>query len=187
MATVSKTINGLTVPSDPQAFANIGYWSNVDYYFEYNHGITTYTDYTTEANEDTANDAPLLPSAPIQAQDAHFVGHGGRYFAILYEVGTAGAGTYNGDFRYWNGSGWFLLPTFFGGEVDLDDFKVQQKSCLFLLPPSDWERNSVNGTTAYWIRYADVVPGAGYSQPLANRIRVFPAFPRGGQMHVQII
>lgn len=171
---VSPTQNNLTLPASRVTEISLLAPSDVQYYFLHDNGTGVYTDYTTEANEDTADDVPLLPPAPIQGSDEHFVGSLSKIKAVIYTVSTAGAGTYNAGFSYWHGTNWRTLPAYFGTEADLNDFRTAQESCLILLPPTDQAKNTVNSVSAYWIRYRVVAPGGGYGQPLAARIRITP-------------
>lgn len=189
MATLSTTLNNPTIPSAATPTTSLLVPGPVDYYFVFDGVGSTYTDYTTEANEDTINDTPLLPAVlTVGPSGIHYVGMDSLFVAILYEVGTAAAGTFASIFEYSKSPGWKTLSEYFGMETDIDGFRVAERHVLALLPPTDFDKVTVDGQSAYWVRFRNTNTGAGYSQPLGNRIRVYPpAFVPGGQMHVQII
>jgi len=186
MPTLSTTLTNPTIPAAPEQSLSKLVPGPVDYYFVFDNGSATFTDQTTEANEDTANDVDLLPAAPVQSNDRHFVGSDTLFVGILYKVGTAGGGTYTGLFEYSNGVGFSTLTSYFGAIADLDNFKVAERVGLFLLPPSDFAPVTINGQLAYWIRYEVQAAGAGYTQPLADRIWLYPPVVGGQIMRAQI-
>lgn len=158
--------------------------ADVDFYKVFDAGTNTFTDLTAEANEDTVNDAPLLPATPIQVNDAHYVGSIRKFDSVIYIVGTLGGGTYSGVFEYWDGSAWTILPIFFGSETDLTNFRNGDKVAIYILPPSDMDSIEIDGDVARWVRYRITSIGVGYTQPLGTRMFTTPLALGQGQVIV---
>jgi hypothetical protein len=78
--------------------------------FLYDHSETSYTDYTDEANEDTTDDVPLLPS-PVGATDCLYIGSGEQFDYLLINIGTAGTTTFTLTWEYWDGTTWTALTS----------------------------------------------------------------------------
>jgi len=115
----------------------------------------TYTDYTAQANEDTANDVPLLPSSP-ETNDAFFFGVDNitdDYIRYVLNIGTAGAGTWTLTYYYYNGSTWVALPAnnVVYKDAQFLNFRTAGLGAMVIIPPSDWTTVSVGGLTKYWI------------------------------------
>lgn len=136
-----------------------------------------YTDYTTEANEDTANDVVLLLATPA-VNDAFFFGVddiGDNELRYVINIGTAGVGTWTIHYYYWNGA-WTALPT---GNILLKsaqfiDFKTSGFGSLWIMPPGDWATVAVNGVTQYWLEARVTSYSARTTIPLATRIYQSP-------------
>jgi len=156
--------------------------ADVDFYKIYDAGTGTYTDYTTEAIEDTANDAPLLPPDPIQINDAHYIGFIKKFDSVIYLVGTLGEGTYQGSFEYYTGLAWATLSTYFGGAEDLTNFRNGDQVAIYLLPPVDMHAIDIDGDVARWVRYRITSIGSDYVQPLGTRMYVTPLSDISGQV-----
>lgn len=132
----------------------------------------TDTDYTTEANEDTANDVPLLPASPAL--------NDGFYFGIddidsnvvrfLINIGTAGVGTWTITYYYWNGA-WTALSSYVIYKSDqFLNFRTAGLGSLWIMPPSDLTTSVIGGKTGYFI-FAKVTSFTSCTTvPLGNRV-----------------
>lgn len=110
----------------------------------------SFTDYTTEINNGTANDVYPVPAAPA-VNDAFYFGYTSTFCFITLNIGTAGVGTYTISWEYWNGSAWTAIT---GANISDEPTKytVSGTGNITFIPPSSWAQNSVNGTTRYWIK-----------------------------------
>lgn len=129
----------------------------------------TYTDLSTEANNPAVNDVPLLPD-PLGANDLTYIGGSRKFDTILINMGIAGAGTYGAVWEYHNGSSWVSLSFLYDSVGEIVAFKVSGHWALFIEPPSNIVRQTVNNQSAFWIRQRITSPGAGYTQPVATQI-----------------
>lgn len=176
------TLNNPDIVQPDEPYLILASMVDVEYYFTYDSSGPTFTDYTAEANSAAANDAPLIPAGI--GIDRHFVGHSRRFMTVMYQVGTAGTGGYTGAFAYSQGGGsWSAWTDYFDAIADLNNFKTAQTSPIFLLPPADFAPNTVDGVSAYWVRY-QTDSGSVTVQPLADRIRVelYPPGAVSGQV-----
>ncbi|WP_411814415.1 hypothetical protein [Dehalococcoides mccartyi] len=109
----------------------------------------TQTDETSPANNDTANDMTLLPVTPA-ADDAYYFGKSSLWDWLELRIGTAGIGTWDIDWEYWNGAGWVSLSDV----VDnTSGFRVTGTRLVLFAKPLDWAQASVGGiANLYWIR-----------------------------------
>ncbi len=126
----------------------------------------TQTDETSPANNDTANDMTLLPVTPA-VDDAYYFGKSSLWDWLELRIGTAGIGTWDIDWEYWNGAGWVSLADV----VDnTSGFRVTGTRLVLFARPLDWAQASVAGVAnLYWIRarvstYASII-----TQPKGTR------------------
>lgn len=122
----------------------------------------SFTDFTTEANEPTANDVSLLEDSA----DFFYVGEDSNFDWIAFNIGTAGtAGTFT--IEYSTLAGWSVLPTTHYAS-SLNNFRIAGFVDIFIEAPTDWDDQVVNGETRRWIRFNC---GTGYTiDPLATQI-----------------
>jgi len=107
------------------------------------------TDETVEANNDTANDMTLLPPVPA-VDDAYYFGKSSLWAWLELRIGTAGVGTWNIDWEYWNGSSWSPLSDVIDGTIG---FRVTGTRLVTFTMPPDWAQTTVGGIAGlYWIR-----------------------------------
>ena len=134
-----------------------------------------YTDYTTEANEATADDVPLLP-ASIGANDAFYylAGFYGdtTIYGLYIDVTTAGQGTYTLAWEYYNGSTWVSIEDYIITFGSIIDYKTTGINKIDISKPSDIADVDLNGILAKFIR-ARYVSGTVTTQPLAKQIFVY--------------
>jgi len=126
----------------------------------------TQTDETSPANNDTTNDMTLLPVTPA-VDDAYYFGKSSLWDWLELRIGTAGIGTWDIDWEYWNGAGWVSLSDV----VDnTSGFRVTGTRLVLFARPLDWAQASVGGiANLYWIRarvstYASII-----TQPKGTR------------------
>jgi hypothetical protein len=138
---------------------------------------STYTDYTTQANNDTANDVVLLPATPATpaTNDAFFFGVSdidSDTLRYVINIGTAGVGTWTITYYYWNGVAWTALPTtnVIHKSGQFLDFKTVGLGSLWIIPPVDWATTAVNGSTKYWLEARVTSYTSNTAIPLATRI-----------------
>jgi hypothetical protein len=107
------------------------------------------TNETTQANNDTANDMTLLPTTPAVG-DAYYFGKSSMWDWLEVRIGTAGIGTWDIEWEYWNGTGWASLPDV----VDnTSGFRIAGTRLMSFTKPVDWAPASVGGVAnLYWIR-----------------------------------
>jgi hypothetical protein len=152
-----------TVDSIGAALANLMRGSAVEAAIADDGGA--YTDETTEANEDTANDMTLFPSTPA-ADDAYLIGMTEQFSRVLFNVGTNGAGTYTVAWEYWNGSGWSALS---GVTDDTGDFKNVGLNDLVFTIPSNWATTTINSQGPFYYIRAKIDGGTTTTVPLGTR------------------
>ena len=121
-----------------------------------------FTDYTTEANEATADDVVILPAAPAE-NDAFYVGYTYRFTKIQVNtstVATDGAVTW----EYYNGA-WTALTAV----VDnTDSFQTTGLQTVAFTLPWDWTTTTINSQGPYYYVRARVST-AGTSTALGQQ------------------
>lgn len=151
----------------------------------YDSSVPSYTDYTTEANNPAANDAPLFPD-PLDGGDRCYIGSDYKFDQLLVNMGTAGQGTYAAFWQYRGAVTWATLSFLFDSEDELLWFRVSNYMAVYLDVEDDWTKATLDGQSAYWIRLVITVPRVGYVQPVATQIWVHKI--SGGQIiHTQVI
>ena len=107
------------------------------------------TDETVPANNDTASDMTLLPVVPA-VDDAYYFGRASIWEWLELRMGTAGIGTWNIDWEYWNGSSWSPLSDVIDGTIG---FRATGTRLVTFTVPPDWGQTTVGGIAGlYWIR-----------------------------------
>lgn len=125
-----------------------------------------FTTETTEANNATPDDMTLLPAAPVQDDDAYYIGSDYTFDKITITISTAGAGTWTITWKYWNGSAWTALSGVTDGTTSFTT--AGTKDVTFTLP-SDWAQTAVNAITKYWVK-ADLTAYTSITtQPLGQQ------------------
>jgi hypothetical protein len=124
------------------------------------------TDETVQANNDTANDMTLLPSVPV-VNDAYYFGRSSLWDWLELRMGTAGNGTWDIVWEYWNGAAWVPL-------ADVTDntsgFRVTGTKLVVFTRPLDWVPTTVGGiANLYWIRARVLTYTAIVTQPKGTR------------------
>lgn len=107
----------------------------------------SFTDETTDAGDNGADDVLPLPTTPA-TNDAFYIGDGDIFDRVSQEITTAGVGTWTITWEYYNGS-WTALSNVVDNTTG---FTVAGLKVLSYDLPTDWQDVSVNGTTKKWIR-----------------------------------
>lgn len=106
-----------------------------------------YTDHTAAAAEATANDVGIMQSSPAVGDGIYF-GYSAKFSYLLFNIGTAGVGSYTGAWQYYNGSTWGTVTTI---ENTILYFKTAGYCQLIMVPPSDWATATINSISAYYL------------------------------------
>jgi len=124
------------------------------------------TNETVAANNATANDMHLLPAAVAQ-NDAYYIGSSHTFGYVLFDIGRAGAGTWDLVWEYYNGTIWTALS---GVEDRTNNFKKSAHNQVLFTVPADWALTTVATLNLYWIRgrVTTATPSAT-TQPLGNQ------------------
>lgn len=168
---VGEPVLTITMPSEA-AVGNTMSINAVQKLFIYDVSGTSYDEKTTEINENTADDAPLMPAA-IGEQDCSYWGYASPFDGIKVNMGTAGAGAYYGQAEYWNGGAWVDLTNLVNmiNEGNSVIWNFTGNGFFIFSRPSDWATVDVNGTDTYWIRFRQTRTASESmtTRPLATR------------------
>ena len=109
----------------------------------------TLSDETAGANDETADAITLLPSSP-SVGDAYYFGAENVFGEIELNISTAGNGTWDIVWEYYNGSNWVSLSNVSDGT---NDFRNANTNSVSWDVPSDWVATEViNNEGNYYIR-----------------------------------
>ena len=130
---------------------------------------STFTDYTTEANNATINDVLLTFGA---VNDALYVGKTETFFSMKIKYSTKGIQAANTTVivEYSKGSGvWATLDC-------IDEsyaFTKDAGTYLFYMPnkADDWAKNTVNSVSKYWLRFR-LTQGSYSTLPKLDQIKL---------------
>jgi len=127
------------------------------------------TNETTEANNAEADDMTLLPAAPAVG-DAYYFGEETIFSEIDLNVSTAGAGTWDIVWEYYDGSSWVALSNVTDGTTD---FQTAGVNTVEWDIPSDWTSTNVNNTEGqYFVRARLDTFTSISTQPLGQEVDV---------------
>jgi hypothetical protein len=118
--------------------------------FDYNGGVgSTYTDESTEAQDDTANDMNLLADAD-EVLDAYYFGHAlAEPNKLDVNIGTPGVGVWAVEWQYYNGA-WTALSGISDGTSAFTAAAGWRQ--VTWTQPTDWTSTTVNGVAACYLR-----------------------------------
>lgn len=110
-----------------------------------------YIDESNMANGLNKDDMTLLPTGPIQIDDAYYLGATGRFKGINIVISQDGVGTWILTWEYWDGSSWSSLSNVVDGTSNFMNKGL--RTIVFDLP-SGWETTDVDDQTdeLYFIR-----------------------------------
>ena len=127
----------------------------------------TFTDYTTQANNDTINDVLLTFGA---ANDALYMGKAETFFAAKIKYSTKGIQAANTTvvIEYSKGSG--VWATF---DCIDESYAFTEDAGTYLLytgnKPDDWAKDTINGKNQYYIRFR-ITQGSYSTKPKSDRV-----------------
>ncbi len=116
-----------------------------------------FVDKTTEANEATAADYPLIPAVEEDELDYALIGQVKPFYGLQITNATpASVGVF--AYEYLNAEGvWTTIPatSFFDGTANMSN--ATDVSYILFMPPEDWalqtyQESEVDTTARYWIR-----------------------------------
>jgi hypothetical protein len=130
---------------------------------------------STEAHDATEDDMTLMPVSPT-SDDNYYFGHTTNKFGKIHIlIGQKGAGSWEGVWRYWNGSAWGNLANkhdLVDGTNAMRPETDDEWHVVSFKIPNNWATTTINSITAYWIRY-DVTNFVSMSQqPLGTRCKL---------------
>jgi len=119
----------------------------VDYVFMTADNVT-FVDNSVEA--DTAAGVAFT-GIVTPVTDFMYIGKLSQFSEVDFQLDTLGTGTTTIDYEYWNGAAWTDIS------VGLSDGTSNQQAdgVLTYTLPVDWALTTVNGVSAYWIRFAE--------------------------------
>ena len=129
--------------------------------------VEAFTEYTSAAQNTTANDVQLLPSSPT-VEDAFYFGFDNPSRILTLDIDTAGVGTWTLTWEYWDGDSFEAL-------ANVDDrtngFTLLGRHTASWDMPTDWAPRTVTGSavTAFWSRARLSAFTTQTTQPLASR------------------
>lgn len=106
-----------------------------------------FSDYTTEAADDTPDDVPLLP-APATPGDILYIGAARPFTGVAVAVTTPAIGTFTLMWQYFDGAFWVAFPFVDG----LAQWTTQGEGEVTWSPLTGWQPTVVDGFTAFWVR-----------------------------------
>jgi len=127
----------------------------------------TDTDYTTQVNNATANDFPLLPS-PGAVGDGFYFGLSDPFDSLCLNIGTPGAGTWTITWKYYNGITWTALPLKYD---ETNHFRAAAGYRWVALNgrPGDWAQTTLLTYTLYFIKAEITAYTSMTTQPLGTQ------------------
>lgn len=155
--------------------SSIGFFDSL---FLYESSGQTFEDKTTEAQSEMAADIYHSSSNSLLSAegDCLYLGKEEKFFSVSIILSTSGSGG-SVAWEYYNGQAWSSFSPQ-AGDIDFDEIQT----VLYLWNdepniPGDWQINSVNGTSKFWIR-ARVVNDFSVA-PVGSQIT---AIPKCGQL-----
>jgi hypothetical protein len=144
-----------------------------EYTTEISHALAddggSFTDETTEANNAEADDVTLLPASPVVG-DAYYFGEETIFSELEIKITTAGSGTWDIVWEYYDGSSWVSLSNVNDGTTN---FQTQGVNSVNWDIPSDWTSTDVSDTHGKYFVRARLDSFTSLStQPLAESIDV---------------
>jgi len=170
-----EIIPTLTIPPAPSGSAtNIALSDSVDCVFLYDISITTFVDYTTEANEDTGDDVPLTTANPASVGDAIYIGDDSDFDWVWINLTTAGSHSLNFLVKYWDGDSWEKIPYLIINDqfTGITAFEALGYQNLGFDIPDDRAKTTINGAEKYWVKIEDSAGTLVATIPLAGRIKI---------------
>jgi hypothetical protein len=124
-----------------------------------------FTDETTAANQNTANDMNFTAATPA-AGDAYVFGFPVPFGRLAVTVGTVGTGTYTMAWEYWNGSAWVALAGVTDGTTG---FKTVGKNTVVFTVPAAWQKTVLGASPSLYFVRAKIDAGTVTAAPKGTR------------------
>lgn len=137
----------------------------------------TWVDDTTDANDVGTADVALMPGDHPVVSDACFIGHATEKFCMVsITISTVRTGTATLTWKYWDGTAWTALGTFFDASTGLTASTAAH--ILRFVPPDDWAKNTAangpDGNGGYFIKGEYTAITTVTADPIGSILTVFP-------------
>lgn len=96
-------------------------------------------------------DVPPFP-VPAAVGDGLYIGDTSKFNWIRFWVNQAGQGTFSITPKYYNGSTWTALSSFYGGGNGLEGWLNSSYRYLCFNQPGDWTLFTIDSKSRYWIK-----------------------------------
>ena len=116
--------------------------------FSYDTGTSAFTDETSDANSPEESTFFPFGSSPATGDIAYF-GSGYKFMGLTIDLSILGTGSPVIDWEYYNGSAWADITE---TESTTGSSTFEASGKFTWTSPDSWTKNTVNGTSAYWIR-----------------------------------
>jgi len=128
----------------------------------------SFVEYTSEAQEDTENDVPLLPTSPV-VDDALYFGCDNPCRILTVDTDTAGVNDLTLAYEYWDGDTYEPLS---GVTDNTNRFTTLGRETVSWDMPADWATSTVTGSavTSFWGRARISAVTSYTTQPLGSRL-----------------
>jgi hypothetical protein len=147
-----------------------------------------FTDETTAANNDTANDVNFFAAGGTALNDAYYFGSDEVFTALELKISTpAIAPDWTVVWEYYNGSAWVTLPMTVNA-FGVMGMLVAGNFVSYWTAPANWAKTTVDTDNAYYIRMRVTVPGVATTYPLGQRVWLGPGivgFAKTGKVQVE--
>lgn len=144
----------------------------------------TYTDETTETNDDTIDDMTLMPSATPVINDAFYFGSEFQFDKLELNITTAATPTTDIRWEYYTSGGWVQMP----GGAKYDTTKAFTNPGLAVIDLigyginyTNWIPTTINGQGPYYYIRARTGSTGGTGPAYGQKARVFP-YGSGGAL-----
>jgi hypothetical protein len=137
-------------------------------------GTPAWTDYSSQAGDESTADWYPSPTAPT-VNDCIYFGDASKFVSVKCLASTQGAATSVPvwAYEYWNGSTWTTLSTTTNTLTDWRFATTVHAEAIFTAP-SDWATTTVNSQSAYWIRARCTTAGTYTTRPVMTQAWLIP-------------
>ena len=117
----------------------------------------SFTNYTTEVGDNDADTVAQLGSLDTAANgDYFYVGYSSNFLGVFFSITEPNINTATLAIQYWNGTAWASLPadSQVKDHTSLGGITLRRSGLVsWREAPSDWANNTIDGTSARWIRF----------------------------------
>lgn len=152
--------------------SNSHHVANISHIYSFDASAGTYS-----SNLAASTSFTMFPSSPA-ANDAMYFGcqssitNSGPFHNLVFDIGTAKAGTNTLAWEYWNGSTWTSITITDGTDSGGGTFTATGVNVISLRNMTSWTANAVNSVTAYWVR-ARISAFTTMTRPTQQNRRVY--------------